>query len=476
MASIPDTISTPPLVDSDSLPVPAYTATDDGDLTSRIENAPAVQVPILHSPVAREADMRRLVAGQDFTSYQEAYRLECDIVDSFFAAIDNGHDDVVAHFIAHGWVSPDTTSRFGETPLLAAVRVGKTPMVSQLVALGATVNAFSRFCQDKIHHSKRETLPERTPLMVAAERGHLALVKVLMQDYGADDSLVAPDGAMALRLAAVNGHREIVHFLPSRRGGAWLRWKTAHQKEMERVRRAWRRLAYFVRILAWEIPKFVAYEMPKGTGRFVWKRRHRMAAACKRMAREVPRKIKKEVLELPGNIVRGGKAVWRGIKEIPPFLKSVAVAMWKSILKIPGALMMVLRWIGRGLKSMGEAFSNIFLRLFSLLHTVVMAAVTFFRGITLKDIWDGFCSLVRAIFVDAPKAIGKFIVSLGETIYDALKSLFGLLGECVWHIGAGLLWLIEYIPRRIWTMIEAMGNSLVRAYQETMAYLNPRRM
>ncbi|KAM0558020.1 hypothetical protein ACHAPJ_005187 [Fusarium lateritium] len=464
--------STSSLVTAD-LPVPTYSAVDNDDLLKRIEAASNVEFPILHCPVGRATDLQRLTANADWKAYHEAYRIETDIVNSFFSAIENGHDDVVADFIARGWVSPDTTSRWSETPLLAAVRVGKLPMVSRLVALGASVNTYGRARDNSDERTlKTEELPERTPLMVAAERGHLALVKVLKQDYGARDDLVAPDGAIALRLAAVNGHREIVAFLPPLRGGAWLRWKHVHHKQMERIRRAWKRISNFIKILIWEFPKLLIYEAPKEVCKAVWHRRHRI----KKFVKELPGKIKREVMEIPGHIKRGGKAVWKGIKEIPSVLKSIVRAIWKFMQKIPGATMTLLRWIGGGLKNIGEAVINIFAKVFSLLHTVVMAVVSFFRSITLKDIWDGFCYLVRAIFVDAPKAMGAFIVSFGKTTYDVLKTLFGSLGSCIWHIGEGILWLIQYLPHRIWTIIEALGTSIVKAYEETMVYINPKRM
>ncbi|KAF4972489.1 hypothetical protein FSARC_961 [Fusarium sarcochroum] len=460
-------------VTTTDLPVPTYSAVDNDDLLKRIEATPNVEFPILHSPVGRATDLQRLTVNADWKTYHEAYRIETDIVNSFFSAIENSHDDVVADFIARGWVSPDTTNRWGETPLIVAVRVGKLPMVSRLVALGARVNTYGRARDNSDERTpKPEDLPERTPLMVAAERGHLALVKVLKQDYGAKDDLIAPDGAIALRLAAVNGHCEIVAFLPPLRGGAWLRWKHVHHKQMERVRRAWKRLSEFIKILFWEFPKLLVYEAPKELCKAAWKRRHRV----KKFVKELPGKIKREVMEMPGHIKRGGKAVWKGIKEIPSVLKSIVQAIWKLMQRIPGATMMLLRWIGGGLKNVGEAVVNIFVKMFSLLHTVVMAVVSFFRSITLKDVWDGFCYLVRAIFVDAPKAIGAFIVSFGKTIYDVLKALFGSLGSCLWHIGAGILWLIQCIPHRIWTIIEALGASMVKAYEETMVYINPKRM
>ncbi|KAG5657051.1 hypothetical protein KAF25_011220 [Fusarium avenaceum] len=459
------------LTSSTELAVPTYSAVDNDDLLTRIEAAPNVEFPILHSPAGRSTKLQRLTADTEWKTYHEAYRIETDIVDAFFSAIENGHDDIVADFISRGWVSPDTTNRWGETPLITAVRVGKLPMVSHLVALGATVNEYGR-ARDSDDIVRPEDFPERTPLMVAAERGHLALVKVLIQDYGAKHELIAPDGAMALRLAATNGHREIVQFLPNVRGGSWKRWKHVHHKQMERVRRAGRRLLKFLWIVFWDFPKLLVYDAPKELCRVAWNCRHRV----KRFLKELPGEIKKQVIALPGHIKRAGKEVWKGIKKTPSFLKSVFQAIWRVMKRIPGGIMTILRWVGNGLKNISQAIFNIITKAFSLLHTAVMAVITFLRRITLRDVWDGFCHLVQAIFVDAPKAIGAFIMAFGKTTYDVLKALFGILGECIWHIGAGILWIIQYIPRRIWTMIEALGTSLVKAFEEVMVFVNPKRM
>lgn len=57
---------------------------------------------------------------------------------------------------------------------------------------------------------------------MAAEKAKLLVVRYLME-HGADDALLAPDGQLALRLAAKAIHREIVAYLPSRRIGGWKR-------------------------------------------------------------------------------------------------------------------------------------------------------------------------------------------------------------------------------------------------------------
>ncbi|KAF5023077.1 hypothetical protein F66182_4834 [Fusarium sp. NRRL 66182] len=466
------------------IPLPVYTAVDNQDLLRRIEAAAGVEFPISFSPEGpegRRTDPIRLFQFQNRDTFLEASDVEANLVKAFFSAIEKGHDNLVSDFISRGWVSPETTSKWGESPLIAAVRAGRVPMVSHLIALGATVNTYGRLKTDADEtRLKREDLAERTPLMVAAERGHLALVKVLMQDYGARDELIAPDGSMAIRLAAMNGHREIVDFLPKRRGGAWRRWKSAHRKQVDRMKKAGKGLYraakvlfwYCPKILLWEIPKILLYNIPKGLCKDIWKCRDEI----KEFFCDMGAAIKKGVLGIPGSMARAGKEIWGAIKKIPLLIKSLAQEIWKLTQRIPGAALVFLKWIGQGLKNVGEAIVDISTKTLSLLHTTVMAVVSYFRKITLHDVWNGVCSLARAIFVDAPKKLGAFIVSFGKMSHDVLKKLFGWVGSCLWYIGGGIFWLIQYIPHKIWNIIAALGTSAVKAYRETMACINPKRM
>ncbi|KAK7408427.1 hypothetical protein QQX98_009412 [Neonectria punicea] len=465
--TIPSPSPAPPAPGFFSHTVPVYTESDDGQLFARIERAEALKLPILHAP---EYDLWRHRLNADPPSPEdEASHVARDIVSAFFNAIDVGHDDVVRDFVSRGLVSPDTTNERKETPLLAAVRAGKTPMVSTLVALGAIVDAFGR---SPASAKLATELPDRTPLQLAAEQGHLALVRVLMEDYGADDSLIAPDGSMALRLAAINGHREVVEYLPARRGGSWLRWKTAHAAEMKRVRRALKNIAQFIRILVWDIPKWMVYDMPVEIGKEVWRRRHRAAAWCKKL----PSRVKRFTLELPTRVKHGAQNVWKGVKKIPDFLKRAALALWRFIKAIPGAIKTLLLWVSQGVKSVGKAIFNVLARLASLLHTAISAVLSFFRSITLKDIWDGFCYVLRAIFIDVPKAIFDVLVSFGRRTLQMMEGLFGCMGWVLWYIGAGIVSFFTYLPRMVLRCLAAIGRSIHRAFQEVMAYLDPKRM
>ncbi|CAM1505817.1 Fc.00g114540.m01.CDS01 [Cosmosporella sp. VM-42] len=445
--------------------LPAYTPTDNDGLFERVEKASALELPILRAPVRRLWYEMPGTLGEEFFAVTEAYLLQTDIINSFFSAIEAGHYDLVAQFISRGFVSPDTTNAHGETPLLAAVHAGNLPMVSKLVSLGATVDGYGRAKERLKDVDNRVNYPERTPLQYAAQRGNLALVRALMEDYGANDALIAPDGAMALRLAAVNGHREIVDYLPMRRGGAWLRWKTAHDKEMKAMRRALSSIKRFIEMFAWVIPKWLLYEVPRNMARKAWKRRHLFGGWCKRQITEFPRRAKK-----------AAKKVWHGIKEIPRVIKELCQEFWKCLKAVPGAFKLVALWIGRGLKSVGTAIFDVVKRFFSFLHTALSAIASFFKGITLKDVLDAFSYVLQGIFLETPKAIWSFIAGFGKLSYKVAKATLGIIGQAVWCICVCILSLIIYIPKKLWRCLEAIGRTSLRGYQEGMAYLNPKRI
>jgi hypothetical protein len=447
--------------------VPEYSAVGDGSVVARVKQTDGLTLPILHAPkrFTRHHGPGHFEFLRDDAplSQEDRYttRLEQSIIQEFFAAVRNGQDDVVAEFISGGLVSPDVTSLGGETPLLAAVQARNVPMVSRLVALGATVNAFGRPGSVAPLGSSAHEAPERTPLQFAAQEGNLALVKVFIEDYGADDSLVAPDGAIALRLAAANNHREIVDYLPARRAGGRLRWKKAHEKELERIRKAVGRVRHFVLFFIWHLPKAVVYDAPKETGKYLWKNRRRIGSWMRRL----PAKIGHRIQKVPKYLREGAKMIVQAAKKIPGLLRGLARALWKLVL-----------WCGNGLKIAGQAVGNALLRLVSWLHTTVTAIVSFFQQITLKDVWNGFYHLMQAIFIDGPKAILGFLATFSKASYEVLKEVFGLTGKVLWYIGYLVVSLAMFIPKQLWVCARALWTLSSKGWEELMALVDPKRM
>jgi hypothetical protein len=65
----------------------------------------------------------------------------------------------------------------------------------------------------------------RTPLMAAAEKGHLDVVKLLVEIHGADTRIVAPDGEIALRLAHNLKDKGTYGYLRSRPSNTSTSWQ-----------------------------------------------------------------------------------------------------------------------------------------------------------------------------------------------------------------------------------------------------------
>ncbi|TPX10101.1 uncharacterized protein E0L32_001298 [Thyridium curvatum] len=437
--------------------VPTYTETDEASLEARIERAKAHELAPLELPLTEGLPSPLGNMGDDpspelRTAFFERYHLAIDIINAFYEAIRLRRDDQVESMVRSGLVSPDVRGTQGDRPLLAAVRAGNPAMILTLARLGADPALMGR-------DSYLE--PLRAPLHLAAQRGSLAAVRVLIEDLGADDALVAPDGEIALRLAARGGHREVVDYLPSRRTGGWRRWKAAHEREMRVVGDAAMGIVLFCKFFAWSVPKFVVYTAP----RHMWKERKRFGRWCKRQVVEFPRRAK-----------RAASAVARGIKEIPALIKEIPNMVKKAFKAVSKGAKVVIDWIVEGVTKVANAVAYVFNRAVSFIHTVVMALINFFKRITLKDVWDGLVIVFKSLFVDVPKAIWTFILKFGRTSLKVLEALFGIIGTIIWYLGYGIFWLVKFIPTRIWKILSALVRLIGEGFHELLVWYDPKRV
>jgi Ankyrin repeats (3 copies) len=331
----------------------------------------------------------------------------------------------------------------------------------------------------------------RTPLQLAASIGNLPLVKLLFETYHADDSLIAPDGQIALRLAVSSGHREIVNYLPSRRGGGFLRWQTQHQVAIRRIKTALKKIRTFLKFFVWDIPKFFVWRAPKhlivepvvNGCKWCWGHRKGCLPWCKHQIQQIPVRAKrfgkavwKGIKAVPKAAEEMRKAVWKfGTETLPRWLKKVAMWFWELLTKrIPKAIVIALKWIWNGLSSIAKAVWNVVLKAVSLLHTVFEAVITFLRNLTLKDIWNGFCDLLRAIFITFPNTLWSWIPKFGKASYRIMKTLFGTLGQVIWWIIVGIGWVVLYVPKKFWVILQSLGGSFGKAWYEVVVWFSPK--
>jgi hypothetical protein len=328
--------------------------------------------------------------------------------------------------------------------------------------------------------------------MFAASIGSLPIVKLLFEPpYSANDALIAPDGQIALRLAAAAGHRTIVEYLPSRRAGGFLRWKTHNAVALARIKSALRKIRSFIEFFVWDLPRFFVWSIPKHlvvlpivrSCKWCWGNRKKFGAWCKH-----------QITEMPGRVVRAGKWVWKGVKKIPKAIKKTGKELWKFgtqtlprwikklalwfwdliTVRIPKAIVIAAKWIWSGISSLGKAAWGVIRKVASFLHTILQAIVTFLRNLTLRDIWNGFCDVLRAIFVTFPATLWSWIQRFADASYEVMSALFGWVGELLWCLVYGVQWLVLYIPSKLWIILRSLGGSVARGWSEFMVWINPK--
>lgn len=242
------------------------------------------------------------------------------LVERFHSMISAGNEEGVRAMISNGLVSANTTTWRGETPLLAAIRnhTNTGGMVRRLLQLGAAVDEYGNAYKPQLFRGEHFSHPEvRTPLQHAAALGDLTTVKILKEEFGADDSLVAPDGEIALRLAAKNGHRDVVAYLPAIRGGASKRWGKVHQRVQSDIKEV---LLWVTRLIV-AIPEYCCYRLPRY------------------LIRELPTLC----AELPRNCWRGLVRLGKALKTLRP--KKVLHDLAVGIVLVPMFGIFAVYWV-----------------------------------------------------------------------------------------------------------------------------------
>ena len=405
----------------------------------------------------------------------ELVQAQYDLLGAYFEAIRQGAWDIVQQLLRSGLVEANTTGarcENGCTPLTTAVRAKQKKVMILLLENGALIDGWSG------HPVLERRNILRTSLMVAAAQGDLPTVKWLMEGYGADDSLVAPDGQLALRLAAEAGHEHVVAYLPTRRGGMYRRWKTKQAKHLSRIRRIFSNLGWIVKVVLYDAPKFLIRELIvdplRGAVKWSWKNRHYFLPFVKRQITDFPEKTFKMVQRI---------ASW--ISKLPTKIKTIAERTWQTlrswpgeiqrfVRRIPGALKIAWTYITEVAKTMGNAVKQVLDKIFSLLHTAISAIFTFFRHLTLGNLITAIADLLEAVFVSFPVKIWSLVEKAWEAGADIMNHFFGLAGWVLWLVGYGLFRLVVFLPEQLLRVCGIFAQMAVVSWRELRVWWDPK--
>ncbi|PBK68100.1 ankyrin [Armillaria solidipes] len=467
------------MFDPEHLPVPSAPPYGDYNHTTPVVSAPSDDIAPPPPPLFAQS---------------------CATSHAFHLAIAQHDYDLVSHFITSTptLATPNTFSCYGNTPLFTAVHARDTKIVRLLLAHGADVNGWSSpLCSaaDPVHELLYESqyccsenkeiervlsafqrgeqvdidrfldkgMVPRTSLMEAASTGQIAVVKLLMQEYGADDTAVAPDGQTALRLAATNKHREITGFLPARRLGTLKRIRFRSRKAIKRIKVIARRLYNIGEFFFWEIPRFVLWTIPKDIWiTLTWKNAIYVGKfLCWRIPKFFLYRVPKFFLwNIPTYLITEfpwvsfGNYLWRKIKGIPGFLRRMGISMYNLLV------------------TMVNKVSEVVQRFLSLLHTISLAIWTLLKEITLHDVWNGICDLGRAIFMDLPQVVWEGI----RLVYRVLDRTLRYTLEIGWEVMKLMFRVVVYIPKELGKICKEAGAVVVRLGKEIIVYFWPKAM
>jgi hypothetical protein len=126
------------------------------------------------------------------------------------------------------------------------------------------------------------------------------------------------------------------------------------------------------------------------------------------------------------------------------------------------------------LHATGRAALDVLLRILSLAHTALKAALGRLRNVTLRDVWASAVAVLRALFVALPEAVAAGVLRLVDVLHAALKKTFGALGSVVFWAAVGAWWVVAYVPGKLWKAARAVGSSVASAGREVRAWIDPK--
>ncbi|KJA18962.1 hypothetical protein HYPSUDRAFT_44648 [Hypholoma sublateritium FD-334 SS-4] len=179
---------------------------------------------------------------------------------------------------------------------------------------------------------------------------------------------------------------------------------------------------------------------------------------------------------LPNAAKDFGVYLWRILThKLPEWGHKLSVWLWDLLaVRVPRTLRLVLNWAWAGMKDLARDIWDIIGRTLSLLHTVLVAAITFLRNATLHDVWNALFDLLRVILVTLPSTIWFWVENFSQVSKDVLEGLLGRFGFIIWVVSYILINLATFVPRKLFAVVQGIARSLAMIIHELIVLINPK--
>ncbi|KAF8422769.1 hypothetical protein BGX38DRAFT_1147303 [Terfezia claveryi] len=374
----------------------------------------------------------------------------------------------------------------------------------------------------------------KTALVAAVETGNIRMVEMLI-NMGADVDLWSVQGENCIttrRGKSASGSRGL---LAEFEKGGFRRLKYAHATSVYRIKETTKLARMLAACLVWHIPKAVLYRFPKWIAktafRIVW---HVVTKSIPKAAKATWRGMVKSGRylrdDLPGAISRKVEGGARAIKKFatviaPKAAKATGNFLWMLIMKwIPNAIkqtckftwklltvyiprtlyeiilsmwdvikfigwfinQLVVEWfptfckaVANGLKAFAIGSWDLLLRglgvIASLLHTIFEMIISFFRRISLRDVWNAVLQVLKWVFVEVPVGIGKALKAVYRGVVKGVEKMFGWWGKVLVFFWEALVYAVLYLPVKLGAAFVDYFQVLVKGVKEVLVWFNPKR-
>ncbi|KAH8814662.1 hypothetical protein DL96DRAFT_1820811 [Flagelloscypha sp. PMI_526] len=263
-----------------------------------------------------------------------------------------------------------------------------------------------------------------------------------------------------------------------------------------------KQFSYFIlwevpKFVLWYLPKFLFWELPKalpsiliGLSKLIWEVvsvdiprvfMYFSRRIWRVLSVDIPRAVKYlslwtwQVLsvDIPRVLRYFSRRIWRVLSvDIPRAVKYLCLWTWEALsVHIPHFLTSTALITWHLTKMVGLKLGHAVQAIVSVVHTAILAIISFLRSVTLKDIWNGVVVIFEILFIDIPLLLWQGLKGVWKIFDQMMHRIFHVL----WFLAKFLvLDVLLFIPGQLWKGLVEVGGWIGNVGREILLAINPK--